>query len=565
MITFGITIGVTPDKGRNFKIYPFLSFFICLIFTCSFLSSCGEKTLTNVEWGNKHGVLFIANGEEPKGLDPQLTTGDPDRNVILGLFEGLIRLNPKTLKPEPGVAESWTISEDQTTYVFTIRENARWSNGDPLTAQDFVWTYMRALTPTMPNEYAYMMYYFKNAEAFNKGEIKDFSEVGVKALDDHHLEIQLNFPASFFLQMLDHHSFYPINKKAVLAGGAIDDPSNRWTLPETFVGNGPFTLKRWEVNNVIELEKNPYFWDAEHIRLNGVQFFPITEYSVEERFFRAGKVHLTHTPQMAIEKIAVYREKNPEYLRIYPNYSTYYYSINQTKKPFDDVRVRKALAYAIDRDTLVKKVTKGEEPPAYSLIPSDPQGYSPKTYFKYDVEEARRLLAEAGFPNGEGFPVRKILYNTNENHKKVALAIQQMWKDNLNINVELDNQEWKVYLDTMHNLQHDIGRTGWIADYVEPSNFTTVLFPGGGNNYTGWASEEYRAILDETTATTDLQKRYALFEKANKLISDEMPIIPLFYYSDLNLVHTSVKGWYDNVMHYHRFEQVYLEDDSEKD
>ncbi len=536
-----------------------------ILLAVTFIAACGEKQLSNREYGNKNGILFIANGEEPKGLDPHLTTGDPDRNVIVGLFEGLTKLHPKTLQPGPGVAESWTISEDKRTYLFQLRKNAKWSNGDPVTAHDFVWSYMRALYPTTPNEYAYMMYYFKNAEAYHTGEITDFNEVGVRALSDHELEIEINHPTAFFLQLLDHHSFYPVHKDTVLAGGAIDDPSNRWSLPETFVGNGPFTLKRWEVNNVIELEKNPYFWDAENVKLNGVHFFPITEYSVEERYFRSGKIHLTHTPQMAIEKIAVYREKNPEYLKIYPNYSTYYYNFNTTRPPFDDVRVRKALSYAIDRDTLVEKVTKGQEPVAYSLIPPDPEGYTPKQYFEYDVEKAKQLLAEAGYPNGEGIPVRSILYNTNENHKKVALAIQQMWKENLNIDVQLENQEWKVYLDSMHNLHHDIARAGWIADYVEPTNFTDILIPGGGNNHTGWASEEYRALLDKISATEEREKRFELFEQANKMIIDAMPLIPLYYYSDLNLVHTSVKGWYGNVMHYHRFEGVYLEEGESTD
>lgn len=525
------------------------------------LASCGEKPMSNLEYGIKNQILHVANGEEPKGLDPHLTTGNPDSNITLALYEGLATLHPKTLQPEPGVAESWTISEDGTTYVFNIRNDAKWSNGDPVTAHDFVWTYRRALTPTLPNEFAYMMYYIKNAEEYHTKKIDDFTKVGVTALSDTQLEIQLSYPAAFFLQLIAHNSFFPVHKNTVLAGGAIDDPSNRWSLPETFVGNGPFVLKKWEINNVIVATKNPHYWNADNVRLNEIHFYPIVEYSVEERAFRSGQVHLTNTPQMAIEKIAVYRRENPEYLRISPNYSTYYYNLNTTRPPFDDVRVRKALAYAIDRDTLVKTVTKGEEVPAYSLIPPDPEGYTPQVHFKYDIEEARRLLAEAGYPNGEGFPVRSILYNTNENHQKVAIAIQQMWKQNLNINIELENQEWKVYLDSMHNLHHDIARAGWIADYVDPTNFTDLLIPGGGNNHTGWADPKYRAVLDQITATYDPKERNELFEKANKMIVDNMPLIPLYYYSDLNLVHTSVKGWHDNVMHRHAFDAVYLEDD----
>lgn len=547
---------ITPEKG---KVHFVRTLFIGLIFSSVFLASCGEKQLSNVEYGNQHGILYYANADEPKGLDPYLTTGSPDRNIILGLFEGLTRLDHKSLKPYPGVAESWTISEDKKTYVFNIRKDAKWSNGDSVTAHDFVWSYMRGLTPTLPNEYAYMMYMFENAEDYHTGKITDFSKVGVTALSNHQLEIKLNNPTSYFLQVLDHHSYYPVHKDTVLAGGEIDDPSNRWSLPETFVGNGPFVIKRWEINNVIVISRNPHFWDQKSIHLNEVHFFPITDIGIEERAFRSGQVHLTNTPQMSIEKIAVYKENYPEYLRVFPNYSAYYYNLNVTRPPFDDVRVRKALAYAIDRETLVTKVTKGEEMPAYSLIPPDPEGFTPKEHFKYDVEEARRLLADAGYPNGEGFPVKTILYNTLENHKKVALAIQQMWKQNLNIDVQLENQEWKVYLDSMHNLHHDIARAGWIADYVEPTNFTDILTPGGGNNHTGWASSEYREILDTIKKTSEINARHELFEQANKMISDNMPLIPLYYYTDLNMVHTSVKGWHNNVMHYHPFYNVYLE------
>ncbi len=535
------------------KISAFLFIPALLLF-----AGCGEKTMTNVEYGNANQILFVANGDEPKGLDPYLTTGSPDHNVMLALFEGLVELHPKTLEPIPGVAESWTVSDDNKTYTFKIRENAKWSNGDPVTADDFVYSWRRGLTPTLPNRYAYLLYYVANAEAYHKGEITDFSQVGIKANNPYELEVQLKNPTPFFLQMLSHHSFYPVQQDTVEKHGAMDDALSKWTLPENFVGNGPFTLKSWEVNKEIVVEKNPHYWDAENVVLKEIHFFPITDQQSEVRAFRSGQVHLTYTPQMAIEKIAYFQENQPEALRLVPTYSSYFYYFNTTLKPLDDPRVRRAISMAIDRQLIVDRVTKAGEVPAYSIVPPDPQGYKPEQYFEYDVEMARALLAEAGFPDGKGFPTFEILYNTHDNHRKVALAVQQMLKENLNINVQLVNQEWKVYLDTMNNMQHDIARGGWIADYVDPTNFFTLLLSGGGNNRTGWSNPEYDRLLTAMEEATTEEERFELFEKANKIIIDAMPLMPVYYYSDVNLVAPNVEGWYDNPMHYHPFQHVRL-------
>lgn len=523
-----------------------------------FLAGCGEKSMTNVEYGNANQILFIANADEPKGLDPHLTTGSPDRNIILALFEGLVGLDSKTLKPKPGVAESWTISEDNKTYTFKFREDAKWSNGDPVTAEDFIYSWRRALTPTLPNLYAYLMYYIVNAEAYHKGEITDFAQVGIKANGPYELEVQLKNPTPFFLQMLDHHSFYPVHQQTIEKHGTIDDALSKWTLPENFVGNGAFTLTNWEINKVIEVKKNPHYWGAQDVALNAIHFFPIVDQQGEVRAFRSGQVHLTYSPQMAIEKIAYFRENQPEVLRIVPTYSSYFYYINTNKKPLDDPRVRRALAMAIDRQLIVDKVTKGGETIAHSIVPPDPAGYKPEQYFKYDVEAAKALLAEAGYPNGEGFPTFEILYNTLDNHRKVALAIQQMLKQNLNIDVQLVNKEWKVYLDATRNLEHDLARGGWIADYIDPTNFFTLLLSTAGNNRTGWESEEYDRLLKAMEEAPNEEARFSLFEQANKILAEEMPIIPVYYYSDINLVATNVEGWHDNPMHYHPYQDVRL-------
>ncbi|VUD47402.1 Periplasmic oligopeptide-binding protein [Thalassocella blandensis] len=529
---------------------------LILPLVCITAFGCGQKTETNVEKGYKTKTLYIANGSEPEFLDPHTSTGSPENNIQLAMFEGLTMKDHKTLKPTPGVAKSWDISEDRTFYTFHLRDNAKWSNGDPVTAQDFVNSWQRILTPSISGDYAYMLFVIKNAEKFYRSEIADFSEVGIKAVDEHTLTVQLNNPTPYFLQLLDHHSFYPVNKKVIEQHGDFYDPLNPWTRPENIVSNGAFKMEVWDVNRAIELVRNEYYWGQDRIHLNRLVFYPIEDKLAEERAFRSGQIHLTFTPQMATEKIAVYREKNPEALHIQPAYSTYYYMFNTTKKPFDDARVRQALAYAVDRKTLVEKVTKGGEVPSYSLIPMDPEGYSPKTLFSDDIEKAKALLAEAGYPNGEGFPTVEILYNNDEVHKKVALTLQQMWKNALNINVQLFNQEWKVYLSSRKNKTYDIARAGWIADYLDPSNFLEIFFSFSENNHTGWENAEYDQILrDAQSATTDAA-RFELFERANQILFEEMPLLPLFYYSDVNLVNPTVKNWHDNVMHYHRVQDV---------
>lgn len=531
----------------------------CCAFIFLLLCGCTEKKLSNVEYGNQNQIIYYGNGDEPKSLDPHLTTGSPDNNIIINLFEGLISKDHATLEPQPGVAKSWTISEDGRVYRFQLREEARWSNGDPLTAEDFVYSWRRALTPSVPNAYAYMMYNIEGAEDFHAGKIKDFAQVGVKALSAHELEVTLTHPAHFFLQLLDHHSYYPIHGPTLEKFGGINDPASKWTLPGNLVGNGPFVLKNWEINKVIELAKSETYWDKDAVKLRGAHFFPIEDQQAEERAFRTGQIHLTNTPQMDIEKIETYRKKDPDVLRVVPTYASYYYEFNVNRKPFDDARVRRAFALAVDRKLIVEKVTKGGEVPAQSFVPPDPAGYQPQVYWQEDVEEARRLLAEAGYPDGKNFPVYSLMYNTHDNHQKVALAVQQMLKKNLNIDIQLENKEWKVYMMARKNLEHDIVRAGWVADYLDPSNFFDILRSYSGNNNTAWKNAQYDELMNQIAATADAAHRNELFEEANRLLAEEMPVLPLYYYSDLNLVHTSVKGWYDNAMHFHPLKHVYLQ------
>jgi oligopeptide transport system substrate-binding protein len=513
------------------------------------ITGCGQS-------GGGESVLRAGNGDEPEDLDPQITTGMPENNIIRALFEGLVRKDPETLEPIPGVAESWSLSDDGTVYTFRIRPDAKWSNGDPVTAADFVYSWQRALSPALANEYAYMLYPIKNAEAYHTGELDDFARVGVEATDTRVLSVELNDPTAYFLQLLDHHSMYPVHQATIEQFGAMDEPGTRWTRPGNLVGNGAFTLTDWEVNRVIRVAPNPHYWNAETVELDGVEFYPISDMKTAERMFRAGQLDVTLGGYLSPSKIVTYRKERPEQIQITPTYATYYYEFNTTREPFDEVKVRRALAMAIDRASIVKNVTRAGERTAHALTPPDPNGYQPPEGVSFDPERARQLLAEAGFPDGDGFPEFELLYNTLENHRRIAVAIQQMWKKHLNIDATLTNTEWKVYLNTRDNMEHDIARAGWVADYLDPNNFLDLMTSYNGNNDTGWSNPEYDRLIREANRTLDTDERFALFRRADQMLSEHMPVIPIFYYSDTYLVAERVKGWHNNLLKYHPYQEM---------
>lgn len=520
-------------------------------------ASCSMRSQTNVEVGRQKQILHFGNADEPQGLDPQTVTGIPEWHIIQALFEGLVSKNPATLAIEPGVAESWTLSDDQKVYTFHLRENARWSNGDPVTARDFVFSWKRALMPALGNLYAYMFYCIKNAKPFFEGQIRDFEQVGVKALDDRTLRVELQEPTPYFLQLLDHYSYFPVQQKTIERFGAMDERGTRWTRPGNFVGNGPFRLKEWILNRILIVEKNPMYWDAKTVRLQEIYFYPIQNSSTEERMYRALQLHVTD--KVPAEKIAVYRAQDPASLHIAPRLGTYFYRFNTTVKPMDDVRVRRALAMSIDRRQLVEKITKGGQLPAYALTPPDTNGYTPHAGIPYDVPAARRLLAEAGYPDGKGFPKLELMFNTDELNRKIATAIQQMWKNALNIEVSLVTQDWKVHLDRESNLQYQMSRASWIGDYLDPTTFLDIFIKDGGNNRTGWSNPRYDQLLAQAAQTADQEERYALLQQAEQILVDEAPLMPIYTYTQVRLISSDVKGWEENILDQHPYKYLYLD------
>ncbi len=510
---------------------------------------------SRVERGNREGILHMENATEPQTLDPHVSTGVPETRIIQALFEGLVAKNPKDLSPIPGVAERWEISDDKLTYRFYLRENARWSNGDPITAEDFRWSWERALTPALANKYAYMMYVIKNAQAFAEGELEDFSQVGVRVIDRLTLEVELKQVTPYFLQLLDHHSYFPVHKNTLLAHGKKTDQYSQWTRPDNIVSNGPFTLEQWKIFRIVTVVKNPLYWDQQRVQLNGIHYYPIENYSTAERMFKVGQVHKTN--DIPLDKIPVYRKKNPEKLRNQKWFGTYYYSINTTIEPLNDVRVRRALALAIDRQTLTDQVMFNSVTPAYAITPPGANGYNPPKLIEYNPEKAQQLLAEAGFPNGEGWPKMEILYNTSESHRKIAVTIQQMWKKVLNIDVGLVNQEWKVYLDTRTQMDYQIARAAWIGDVVDPISFLDLATSTNGNNHTGYSNPEYdKLALEEIPAAANLTQRNQKYYEAETMLMRDLPFIPIYVYNTKYLLDPSVKGIYPNFMNYYNYKFI---------
>jgi len=404
-----------------------------------------------------------------------------------------------------------------------------------------------------------MLFSVVNAEAYATGKISDFSEVGIKAMDDYTVEIKLNNPTPYFLQLLDHYSTYPVHRATIEAFGNPDERGTQWTRAGNLVGNGAFILDTWQLNKVIKVRKNPYYWDADRVRLNGIDFRPIENVSTEERMFRAEQLHITQT--LPIDKIEWYDRHNPDVLQVAAYLGTYYYRFNVTIPELQDQRVRKALNLAIDRQAIVERITKGGEIPATTFTPPDTMGYTAQSDLRFDPEEARRLLADAGYPEGKGFPKLELLYNTSEGHQKIAVAIQQMWNQHLNVNIELNNQDWKVFLNSVNLGKYSIARAGWIGDYVDPNTFLDMWVTGGGNNQTGWSNTRYDDIvLKLAPAAATQEERYTLLREAESILLTELPVIPLYIYTSKSLIQPSVRGVYGNLLDYIAYKDVWLED-----
>lgn len=543
---------------KNTKYHETLRGIFSCLFVCfvGLLVSCAKRE-TAVDQGTREQVLHRGLSADPSDLDPHIITGLPEINIVSTLFEGLVGEDPVDLHPVPGVAESWDISPDGLTYTFHLRANARWSNGEPVTAQDFSNSIRRVLTHSLAADYATMLYVLANAAAYHQGVLTDFSQVGVAAPDPRTVRFTLEHPAPYFLSLLTHPAWFPVYLPALEKAGPAGQRGSKWTRPGNLVGNGPFVLTEWKPGEVIIVTKSPTYWDAATVRLQAIHFHPAADVEGEERAFRAGQLHLTES--LPVSKVDTYKREQPGVLKISPFLDTYFYRLNTTRPGLADAKVRQALALAVDRMAIVEKITRGGQQPAHSFTPPGVGGYVPPDLLRTNSEQARRLLAEAGFPGGQGLPPLEIMINSSGNHRAIAEAVQEMWRRELGLDVRINNMEQATLLANRRTLDYAILRSDWAGDYLDATTFLKVFASDSSNNHTGWKNPDYDRLLNEADRTPDPAARQALLQRAEAILLAELPIIPVYYFTTVRLVHPAVHGWHPTLLDRHPYKHVWLE------
>jgi oligopeptide transport system substrate-binding protein len=509
-------------------------------------------TLAACSGPEKRADLVVLNGAEPETIDPALATGQLDGRICYALFDGLYHFD-RFGKPQPGIATSYDLSDDATVYTFHLRPDAKWSNGDAVTANDFVESWKRALLPETASEYAYVFYYIKNAAPFNEGTLKEFEQVGVHAIDTNTLRVELNNPTLYFLSLCSFWTYLPVHMPTVKRYG--DD----WIKPGKIVGNGAFTLKEWRLNYRIRMEKNPLFWDASRVQLQTVDALPI-ENSITAYNFYASKIadlipDAVLTPHSLIPEL----KTRPDF-HAAPFLGNYFLRFNVKRKPFNDVRVRQAFCMVIDRERIVTKITQAGEPPAYSFTPpGTASGYVPTKQFGRNIDKAKALLAEAGYPGGIGFPTVSFLYDNKKLNDDIAVELQSMLAQDLGIRVDLQKQEAKVYLNTMNRLDYDVCKSSWVGDYDDPNTFLECFLSNSGNNRTGWSNGDYDKLIASAATERDPAKRLEILGKAeNILLNEGTPICPLYFYMGINIYDSASFGGIEpNLIDTHPFREIY--------
>ncbi len=561
-------------------------------------------------------IVRYVSGPEPESLDPQIGTGQVEQRIYLALFEGLVEYDPQTLEPIPAIAERWESNADSTEFTFYLRRNARWSNGEPIIAKDFVYTMRRGLDPKFASRAAGQAYYIKNAKAFNEGAafvqdaatgefLKDTEssvptrltlpqgekqkivllktnpkleqtvagktlvpvrgeDVGVEAIDDYTVRIFLTQPVPFFVKILPYNFFRLVPEKIIAQFGV------KWTSPENIITSGAFTLKEWSPYDEIVVERNRNYWDAANVRLEQIKFYPVEDQAAVMNLYKTGEIDATYNHSVPRSWLYMIQKKLDHQDAL--EASIEYYIINTTKPPMNDVRVRKAFALALNKSLIT--ATRRTAKPLSTLIPLDVfKGYPSVQAVEFNPEKAKQLLAEAGYRDAAGnydpgkFPIEEvaITYNTNESNRFIAEIIQSQWKQNLGLTVPLKNMENKTFVSVTAKLEYKgFARYGYAADYIDPYSLLSIFATSGGDNGTGWNDERYVKLLDVANQTLDAERRNQLLAEAEQLFLSEQPIIPLTTTSTNWLKKPYIKGMFPNALTLHPWKFVYVERDSAK-
>ncbi len=511
-----------------------------LLLACFSFSSCQTRPRAD---------LVLCNGAEPQTLDPALVSGQLEGRLCSALYEGLTRRDSRG-KSIPAAAKSWDISPDGKTYIFHLRPDLRWSNGDPVTSSDYRESWLRALHPNTASPYAEIFFGITNAQEFNQGK-SPVESVGLQTPDPLTLRVQLTHPLPYFPSLTSFTTYLPVHQATVTKYG------DRWAQPGTWVGNGPYRLFDWKINDRVSLEKNPLYHSPERIRLQRIDALAVTRASTAFNLYSSGQADLLLDkgliPSLMLPQLRGRADFHPG-----PLFATYFYRFNVTRPPFQDVRVRRAFALAIDKETIVERITRGNEPIAQSLTPRGIADYDPPEGLPSDPTTAQGLLKLAGYPQGRGFPRVSLLYNKSELNEQIAVEIQAQWKRVLGVEVELRNQEWATYLRSLDELDFDIARSSWVGDYDDPNTFLDCFVTGRGNNRTGWSDPTYDSLLNRALAEPNPTKRLQLLASAETiLVTQALPIIPLYHFVGCLMFDPNRwEGLYPNLLDEHPFSEI---------
>jgi oligopeptide transport system substrate-binding protein len=519
------------------------------------LSACPARR-SPVETALDDHTLHLGNGAEPGDLDPQLAVAYTEYNILIALGEGLTAIDEQTGRPVPAAAFSWTLSDDGLRYTFTLRPEARWSDGSPVLARDFLFAYQRILRPRLASPYAYMLFPVRGAEDYHAGRVTDFAQVGFSAPDERTLIVELTAPTPYFLGLVAHQAWFPVHPPTILKHGSPDQRGTAWTRPGNHVGNGAYRLTLWRPNDRIEVERQPHHYSDPALGPRRIVFYPTENVTTDEAAYRAGQRHATYG--LAPERIATYRAQTPSPLRIDPLLETSFLRFNVTRPPLDDRRVRQALALAIDRETLAQNVYLGSRVPATQLAPPGIGGYRGEPRQTHAPDTARSLLADAGYPAGRGFPRLELIYHPSSFAPAALEAIQAMWRRELGVEIALGTQDFHSYLDAMQSLRYDLAGARWIGDYDDPNTYLDLFLTDGGNNLTGWSHPDYDALIARAATPQPDTPRLAVLQQAETLLLTEAPIAPIVFGARVHLLHPDVKNWFPSLLGVRRYQTLLI-------
>lgn len=588
---------------------------------------------TTLGGGLPRADFTFINESEIKSVDPALITGQPEGRIAFSIFEGLVRNDPKTLEPIPGVAKRWDISDDRLVYTFYLRDDARWSDGSDVTAHDFAYSWRRFLDPRTAAEYAYQAWYIKNAHDYSlggsgikpgdevevelnlppdaintlRGEVLhgdlvrivprsederdflvkidgreimyrptddtqaakndppegvtwcrqvllDFRQVGIKVVDDLTLRVTLENPTPYFLGLVGYYPLFPVNQKCLETYGAPD-----WTKARNIVTNGPYKIQFRRIRDRIRMIKSDQYWNRENVRLEVVDALAVESLTTALNLYLTDKADwIGDVPPPAMREL-IREEPARNDLNPAPYLSSYFYLINTRREPLDDARVRRALSMALDREEITSKLLPAGELPSLSLVSPGIEGYRTQNAEAENPALARQLLAEAGYPKGRGFPRLEILTNTHEAHQAIAELIRKQWQRELGITVKTRNEEWGAYNTSMRQGKYDLARRGWISDYSDPNTFLDMFTTTSEQNSTGWSNAQYDELVDSAATEPDPEKRFRLLEQAERILLEDLPLIPIYTYVSKNLVKPYVRGFYNNVRDEHPVSDMWID------